>query len=94
MPPNRPLRIAVLSIALAGCGKSEQPFPGDTAAAVSDTGLQARDTTSAPNTMAPLELTSSAFAPNGAIPSRYTCEGDDISPPLQWSDAPGGTRSF
>ena len=41
-----------------------------------------------------LKLSSSAFAPNGAIPSRYTCEGDDVSPPLAWSGAPGGTKSF
>jgi Raf kinase inhibitor-like YbhB/YbcL family protein len=41
-----------------------------------------------------LKLTSSAFTPNGKIPTRYTCEGDDISPPLAWSDAPSGTKSF
>jgi Raf kinase inhibitor-like YbhB/YbcL family protein len=41
-----------------------------------------------------LKITSSAFTPNGKIPTRYTCEGDDISPPLAWSDAPSGTKSF
>jgi len=41
-----------------------------------------------------LTLTSTAFAPNAAIPTRYTCEADDISPQLQWSGAPPGTRSF
>ena len=40
------------------------------------------------------ELSSSVFAPNGAIPSRYTCEGADVSPPLAWSGAPPGTASF
>ncbi len=39
-------------------------------------------------------LTSSAFAPGGAIPARHTCEGEDLSPPLAWSGAPAGTRSF
>jgi Raf kinase inhibitor-like YbhB/YbcL family protein len=39
-------------------------------------------------------LISSAFTPNGSIPSRYTCEGADASPPLEWSDAPEGTRTF
>jgi Raf kinase inhibitor-like YbhB/YbcL family protein len=39
-------------------------------------------------------LTSSAFTPGGSIPSRYTCEGADASPPLEWSDAPEGTRTF
>lgn len=41
-----------------------------------------------------LALSSTAFVPNGAIPSRYTCEGDDVSPPLAWSGAPAGTRSL
>jgi Raf kinase inhibitor-like YbhB/YbcL family protein len=39
-------------------------------------------------------LTSPAFANNGKIPAQYTCDGVDISPPLSWSDAPQGTRSF
>ncbi len=40
------------------------------------------------------KLTSSAFSPNGSIPTRYTCEGNDASPSLEWSDAPSGTRTF
>lgn len=40
------------------------------------------------------KLISSAFGQNGSIPSQYTCEGDDLSPPLAWSDAPSGTRSL
>jgi hypothetical protein len=39
-------------------------------------------------------LRSSAFEQNGEIPRRYTCEGEDVSPPLAWSDPPAGTRSF
>jgi Raf kinase inhibitor-like YbhB/YbcL family protein len=41
-----------------------------------------------------LSLTSTAIAAGGSIPSRYTCEGSDLSPPLEWSGAPAGTRSF
>jgi Raf kinase inhibitor-like YbhB/YbcL family protein len=41
-----------------------------------------------------MRLTSDAFADGSAIPRRFTCEGEDISPPLSWSDAPTGTRSF
>jgi Raf kinase inhibitor-like YbhB/YbcL family protein len=41
-----------------------------------------------------LTITSTAFAPEGAIPSLYTCEGKDISPPLAWNGAPAGTKSF
>src|SRR6266566_122188 len=39
-------------------------------------------------------ITSAAFAPDAAIPSLYTCEGKDISPPLAWSGAPAGTKSL
>ncbi len=39
-------------------------------------------------------LTSSAFAHGASIPPEYTCDGEDLSPPLQWSDPPEGTRSF
>ncbi len=41
-----------------------------------------------------LSITSTAFAPNGEIPSVYTCEGKNISPPLAWSGAPAQTRSL
>lgn len=41
-----------------------------------------------------LELSSAAFAEGQPIPARYTCTGDDISPPLVWRGAPAGTQSF
>lgn len=40
------------------------------------------------------QLLSPAFAQGQVIPARYTCDGDDISPPLRWSEAPAGTRSL
>jgi Raf kinase inhibitor-like YbhB/YbcL family protein len=42
----------------------------------------------------PLELMSTAFVHEGPIPSKYTCDDEDISPPLQWGDPPAGTLSF
>jgi Raf kinase inhibitor-like YbhB/YbcL family protein len=39
-------------------------------------------------------ISSAAFPANGPIPSKYTCEGADTSPPLEWSGAPSGTRSL
>jgi Raf kinase inhibitor-like YbhB/YbcL family protein len=39
-------------------------------------------------------LESGAFPDGGAIPRRYTCDGDDVSPPLSWREAPPGTASF
>jgi Raf kinase inhibitor-like YbhB/YbcL family protein len=34
-------------------------------------------------------VTSAAFAPGGRIPRQYTCDGQDIAPPLHWSGIPG-----
>lgn len=41
-----------------------------------------------------LVLSSPAFKEGEEIPSRYTCDGANISPPLEWSGAPPETRSF
>lgn len=41
-----------------------------------------------------MELTSTAFKHGTTIPKRYTCDGDDPSPPLAWKGAPAGTKSF
>ena len=42
----------------------------------------------------PLRLKSPAFEHLGRIPTRYSCEGDDVSPPLVWTDPPPGTACF
>jgi Raf kinase inhibitor-like YbhB/YbcL family protein len=41
-----------------------------------------------------LSLNSPAFPPNGNIPKEYTCDGKDLTPPLEWSGAPPGTKSL
>jgi len=41
-----------------------------------------------------MKLDSSAFSANALIPPKYTCDGQDISPPLQWDEPPPGTQSF
>lgn len=41
-----------------------------------------------------LELTSPAFSNGAPIPRRYSCDGEDISPPLAWRNAPAGTQAF
>ncbi len=41
-----------------------------------------------------MELRSTAFEPGGAIPRRYTCEGDDLAPSLQWSGVPARAASL
>lgn len=41
-----------------------------------------------------MQLESSAFAAGGAIPTKHTGEGDDVSPALSWQGAPEGTKGF
>ena len=41
-----------------------------------------------------LEIKSNAFTNENAIPPKYTCDGADLSPPLSWSNAPVGTKSY
>lgn len=48
----------------------------------------------ASSVIAVIEFSSPAFDDGDPIPVRYTCDGDDMSPPLRWSDVPAGTRSL
>ena len=41
-----------------------------------------------------MRLSSSAFSEGSTIPRRFTCDGEDLSPPFDWSGAPAKTRSF
>jgi Raf kinase inhibitor-like YbhB/YbcL family protein len=41
-----------------------------------------------------MKLTSPSFENRKDMPSMFTCDGDDISPALEWADVPEGTRSF
>ena len=41
-----------------------------------------------------IKITSPAFEQGGLIPAKYTCDGADVSPPLQWAEVPDGTKSI
>jgi len=41
-----------------------------------------------------ITITSPAFAGGRPIPAKYTCDGSDVSPPLQWTNAPANAKSF
>ncbi len=44
--------------------------------------------------METLTLTSISFLQNGEVPIRHTCDGQDISPQLSWTEVPAGTKSL
>ena len=74
----------VISLAVAfgaaSCGGGDEPASSPTASPTS----AGED----------LQLSSSAFQEGEAIPVEYTCDGDDVSLPLAWSEPPPATRSF
>lgn len=79
------------------CGLAVRP----SADAQSQSAQAAQSAQSAPSTKpaqkaaaAELELTTTAFEPDGAIPAKYACTGDNVSPALAWKNAPEGTQSF
>ena len=41
-----------------------------------------------------IEISSPAFGRGDSIPVEFTCDGDDLSPPLRWSEPPAGTRAL
>ena len=44
--------------------------------------------------LSPMKLTSTAFEAGKPIPTKFTGEGEDVSPELAWSNAPDGTQAF
>ena len=84
-----PPRLAVVFFAtgiLIGCGNSKPGSgqkPGESQPSIE---------TSEDNMK--FVLTSSAFKEGESIPGKYTCDGEDISPPLSWTSAPAGTKCF
>lgn len=63
--------------------------PSQTATPV-NTPARAETTGEAP----PTRITSTAFEDGGAIPARFTCDGQNVSPPLNWTGAPAATKTF
>jgi Raf kinase inhibitor-like YbhB/YbcL family protein len=47
-----------------------------------------------PRAAGAVTLRSSAFAAGATLPRRYTCDGDDVSPPLSWSGVPRAAREL
>jgi Raf kinase inhibitor-like YbhB/YbcL family protein len=86
--------LAVLALSIGACAKSDKSSVADTTAVITNIGRPQVDTATANTAPMTFNLASSAFTPNGSIPTKYTCDGAGISPPLVWSGAPVSTKSL
>jgi Raf kinase inhibitor-like YbhB/YbcL family protein len=75
--------LALASVALGACSSGGGGGSGGGGAA-----------TSATPAASTIRVSSSAFQAGGAIPRKYSCSGDEVSPPLSWSGVPSGTREL
>jgi Raf kinase inhibitor-like YbhB/YbcL family protein len=77
---------------LVGCQPSASPSsPGPSSPAES---ASASAESTPGESAAGFVLTSSSFGEGEAIPTLYSCDGDEVSPPLEWSGAPDETTAF
>lgn len=90
MPTRRRYHLAFLAVALAtlaACSSSGgDGGGGGGAATTAGSGQRAPAST--------MTVTSSAFKQDAAIPVRFTCKGENLSPPLQWTAPPSGTKEL
>lgn len=101
----RSLFVLLFSISLLsafGCDKSEdktteEPAPteeSEEAEAPAETDESATETDEGAEAQSNFKATSSAFDDGEAMPAKFTCDGDGVSPPLSWEGAPEGTKSY
>jgi len=76
------LFLAVILTFLIGCSRNEKQAESKP------------DVSEQVETMGNIQITSSAFKEGELMPSKYTCDGQDISPPLKWSGVPQNTKSI
>ncbi|MGH2710681.1 MAG: YbhB/YbcL family Raf kinase inhibitor-like protein [Actinomycetota bacterium] len=74
------LRIVTILVLLsAACSGDEAPRP---------------NISPIPSNLGDFKLSSPAFQEGGPVPETYSCEGEDLSPPLEWSGVPDGTAEL
>jgi Raf kinase inhibitor-like YbhB/YbcL family protein len=87
------LRLALFALGLAAMAACTAPDSGQKGAGGAPSTPSDRGPAAA-ETLMSFQLASTAFAAGGDIPAVYTCDGNDVSPPLTWSGTPAGTRSL
>jgi Raf kinase inhibitor-like YbhB/YbcL family protein len=86
----RLVAIVLFAALVAACGSGGRSKIAETSTSVAPvTGAIA--TTSASAATPTISVTSDAFAEGAAIPQKFTCDGDNVSPPLAWTAPPAGT---
>jgi len=95
-PPLRLIAIVAvaLSVALAGCANPGDAIGSEPTGSVATARVPGPTPTASEAAMPDFILTSTAFEPGGSIPTRFTCDGENVSPDLVWSGAPADTGSF
>jgi Raf kinase inhibitor-like YbhB/YbcL family protein len=97
------IAVAMTVLVLAACGSggdddatapTTAAAPAATAGTTTAAGTQPASTTSDTAAVDAFTLTSTAFGDNEAIPQKFTCQGDGVSPALRWSGVPEGTKSL
>lgn len=74
----------LVGLLIASCSNSDNQ----------DSEITSSDRSLFPKEVKTMKLKSSAFNYQGFIPSKYTCDGEDISPALTWDEVPTGTQSI
>ncbi|MDX1615168.1 MAG: YbhB/YbcL family Raf kinase inhibitor-like protein [Candidatus Promineifilaceae bacterium] len=97
--------VALLALLVTvGCGQAEAPARSEASAASSDSAVETEESSAAADSESegegdvtggePFNLQSAAFASGEAIPTQYTCDGADISPPLDWRAPAADVQSY
>jgi Raf kinase inhibitor-like YbhB/YbcL family protein len=84
--------LAVLGASVACGDDDDDPTPSATSSAAATTATPREGSRS--TAYPAMVLASNGFEDGGAIPEVYTCDGDNTSPPLEWTAAPSKARAF
>ena len=92
------LALICLALVASGCTADDAPT-ATTAPTATEAGSGPAPTATVPlddggDDEVILELASTAYSEGDEVPTLYSCDGDNISPPLAWTGAPEGTVSF